>query len=129
MTVPVFVGDDLESARDDGELESVKLGVRVVQTGPNDTISFSINGSQLSLELAEVKTYLWWLGLLQCFPRRSKGRCSTRSQTRQADRQEPNSLFSRGLDRSYAKIPVELIPQLARDVGRRRSIYFLDMFA
>ena len=55
--LPIFIGDALGDARNDGELESVKLGVRIVQTNPNDTLVFRFNGETLPLEDAKVSTY------------------------------------------------------------------------
>ena len=55
--IPVFVGDDLDSARQDGELKSVELGVRIVQTGPDDRFTFRFNGEELSEDNAETVTY------------------------------------------------------------------------
>jgi hypothetical protein len=55
--VPVFIGDALGEARNDGELESVKLRVRIVQTNPEDRLEFRFNGLTLSLEDAKVSTY------------------------------------------------------------------------
>ena len=55
--IPVFVGDDLDSARQDGELKSVELGVRIVQTGPDDRFTFRFNGEELSEDNAEIVTY------------------------------------------------------------------------
>ena len=57
VTVPVHVGEDLDSARIDGELEGVTLAVRIVQTGPHDIISFRFNGEQLSSDQAKVTSY------------------------------------------------------------------------
>ena len=42
--VPFRVGDPLDPARSDGELESVTLGVRVVQCCPEDEFLFRFNG-------------------------------------------------------------------------------------
>jgi hypothetical protein len=55
--VPIIVGDDLDSARADGELEGTTLGVRVVQTGPNDLLSFTLNGRSLPLDSAKISTF------------------------------------------------------------------------
>ena len=55
--VPVYVGDDLDSARADSELEGVTLEVRIVQTCPEDRLSFRLNGEELSLDEARVSTY------------------------------------------------------------------------
>lgn len=52
--VRVRMNDDFDSAVDDGELESVTLGVRVVQPHPNDTITYRINGYELSSDDAKV---------------------------------------------------------------------------
>ena len=57
VRVPVLVGDALEPAMDDGELERVTLGVRIVQTCPEDHLSFTLNGKKLSLDDARVSTY------------------------------------------------------------------------
>jgi len=55
--VSVFVGDALDSARADDELERVTLGVRVVQTCPEDSLSFRFNGADLPLDQARITTY------------------------------------------------------------------------
>ena len=55
--VPVFVGDALDSARADGELGQATLGVRVVQTCPEDRLSFRLNGTELPLDKATTTTY------------------------------------------------------------------------
>lgn len=55
--VPVFIGDALGEARNDGELESVKLRVRIVQTNPEDRLEFRFNGLTLPLEDAKVSAY------------------------------------------------------------------------
>jgi hypothetical protein len=54
--VPIFKGDALGEARNDGELESVKLGVRIVQTNPQDSFAFRFNSRTLPLENAKVGT-------------------------------------------------------------------------
>ena len=56
-SIPVYVGDDLDAARADGELKSVVLGVRIVQTGPDDRFTFRFNGQELGLDHAEIETY------------------------------------------------------------------------
>ena len=53
--VRVFVGDQLVAARHDGELDRVELGVRIVQVGDGDGISFKLNGHILPLEQAKVE--------------------------------------------------------------------------
>ena len=55
--VPIFVGDALDSARADGEFARAVLAVRVVQTGPNDQLTFRLNGQQLPLDSARINTY------------------------------------------------------------------------
>ena len=45
--VPFLVSDPLASARADGELKGLRLGVRVVQYCPEDELSFRLNGSPL----------------------------------------------------------------------------------
>ena len=55
--VPIIVGDELDSAREDGELEPLTLGVRVVQTCPEDRLTFLFNGHDLPLGSARVRTY------------------------------------------------------------------------
>ena len=54
VTVPVPVSDDFDSAIEDDELESVTLGVRLVQPHPNDTITYRINGHELSTDEAKI---------------------------------------------------------------------------
>ena len=66
VRVLVPVGDDLESAMGDGELEKVTLGVRIVQTCPEDRLSFRLNGTELSLNDARVSTY--YGGTVAYFP-------------------------------------------------------------
>ena len=56
-SIPVYVGDDLDAARADGQLKSVVLGVRIVQTGPDDRFTFRFNGQELGMDHAEVATY------------------------------------------------------------------------
>lgn len=46
--VPLLVGDRLDAARRDDELERVTLGVRVVQYCPEDRLSFRLNGEVVS---------------------------------------------------------------------------------
>ena len=53
-SVSVLVNDDFDSAIEDDELESVTLGVRLVQPHPNDTITYKINGHELSTDEAKV---------------------------------------------------------------------------
>ena len=53
----IFVGDQLDSARAEGALAEVKLGVRIVQTCPQDRLSFRLNGLRLCLEEARAETY------------------------------------------------------------------------
>lgn len=53
--VCIFVGDQLAAARRDGELDRVELGVRIVQVGDGDGISFKFNGHVLPLERAKVE--------------------------------------------------------------------------
>ena len=55
--MPIRVGDGLDSARADNELEKVRLGVRVVQTCPKDRLSFRLNGAGLPLDTAKISTY------------------------------------------------------------------------
>ena len=55
--VPIFVADALGPAREDGELERVTLGVRVVQTCPKDRLTFRFNGKELPQDQARVSTY------------------------------------------------------------------------
>jgi hypothetical protein len=57
VTAPIFVGDALDSARADSELEQLTLLVRIVQTGMEDKISFSLNGRDLSIDAAKVRTF------------------------------------------------------------------------
>ena len=56
VRVPIFIGDALGAARADGELDSVKLGVRIVQTNPLDRLSFGFNGRSLALDNAKIRT-------------------------------------------------------------------------
>lgn len=46
--VPFLVGDELEAARREGELEAAVLGVRVVQYCPRDELHFRFNGQPIS---------------------------------------------------------------------------------
>ena len=57
VRVPVFVGDALDSARSDGELDRVTLGVRIIQHCPQDILTFRFNGRGLPIEEASVTTY------------------------------------------------------------------------
>lgn len=63
---PVYVGDALEAAIEDGELEKVTLGIRIVQPHPQDRLAFSFNGQRLSTNEAEVSTY--YGGTVAYFP-------------------------------------------------------------
>ena len=53
--VTVLVGDQLEAAREDGELDRVALAVRIVQVGDDDRVSFEFNGRSLPVEEANVQ--------------------------------------------------------------------------
>jgi len=53
--VTIFVGDALDSARKDGELDRATLGVRILQVCAKDTISFKLNGHDLPVEHARVE--------------------------------------------------------------------------
>ena len=55
--IPIYVGDDAESARADNKLERLTLGVRIVQTGLQDQLRFAFNGMALTVEPRNVKTY------------------------------------------------------------------------
>lgn len=65
-SVPVRVHDDFNSARSDGELERVTLGIRLVQPHPNDEIAYAINGCELSQ--AEAKVTHFYGGLVSYMP-------------------------------------------------------------
>ena len=43
VQVPFLVGDDLDAARDDGELKAARLGVRILRTCPEDLYMFRFN--------------------------------------------------------------------------------------
>jgi hypothetical protein len=64
--VTVLVNDDLESAIEDGELESVKLGIRLIQPHPNDTITYKINGHDL--QQSDAKMTHFYGGLVPYMP-------------------------------------------------------------
>ena len=64
--VIVPISDDFESAIEDDELESVSLGIRLVQPHPNDTITFRINGHSLSTD--EAKATHFYGGLVPYMP-------------------------------------------------------------
>ena len=66
VRVPIRVGDDLDSARADGELDRVSLGVRIIQPCPEDRLSFAVNGTGLSVDKAKVSTY--YGGTVAYFP-------------------------------------------------------------
>ena len=55
--VPIFVGDDLDSARAEGELEKLTLGVRLVQPCPQGQLTFRFNSRELSLDQARVQRF------------------------------------------------------------------------
>ena len=55
--IPIYVGDDAESARADNKLERLTLGVRIVQTGLQDQLRFAVNGMALTVEPRNVRTY------------------------------------------------------------------------
>ena len=52
--VNVPVSDDFDSTIEDDELESVTLGIRLVQPHPNDTITYKINGHELFTSDAKI---------------------------------------------------------------------------
>jgi hypothetical protein len=52
----VFVGDALDAARLDGELDRATVGVRILQVCPEDRISFKVNGQELPTESARVES-------------------------------------------------------------------------
>jgi hypothetical protein len=54
-TVSFVVGDKLDAAREDNELDGAVLGIRIVQTCPEDRLSFAMNGK--SLEPSRVTHY------------------------------------------------------------------------
>ncbi len=55
--VPITVGDDVESARADGELEQVTLRIRIVQTGMEDKLAFRFNDAALTVEPRNTSTF------------------------------------------------------------------------
>ena len=55
--VPILVYDDLAAARADGELESVTLGLRIVQYNPEDQIRFRLNGQDLDIKDAKLSSF------------------------------------------------------------------------
>ena len=55
--VAISIGDSLDAARADGELERVTLGVRIESTCPEDRLSFRFNGIELSLDSARIDTF------------------------------------------------------------------------
>ena len=65
-SVEVLVNDDLKSAITDGELDSVKLGIRLIQPHPNDTIVFKLNGQ--TLNASDAKTSHFYGGSVPYFP-------------------------------------------------------------
>ena len=65
-TVEILVSDDLESAISDGVLDSVRLGIRLVQPHPNDTIVFKLNGE--TLPIADAETSHYYGGTVPYFP-------------------------------------------------------------
>ena len=65
-SVDVLVNDDLKSAITDGELDSVKLGIRLIQPHPNDTIVFKLNGQ--TLNASDAKTSHFYGGSVPYFP-------------------------------------------------------------
>lgn len=55
--VPIFLGDALDAARADSELERVTLGVRIMATCPEDRFTFRFNGQKLPLDDARITTH------------------------------------------------------------------------
>ena len=55
--VSVLVGDDFASAIADDELESVTLGIRLIQPHPEDSITCKLNGRTLPLADADVSSF------------------------------------------------------------------------
>ena len=45
VLVPFLVGDDLDTARNDGELKAARLGVRILRCCPEDLFMFRFNGA------------------------------------------------------------------------------------
>ncbi len=64
--VNVRLSEDFDSAMEDDELESVTLGVRVIQPHPNDSITYTINGYQLSTDEAKITHF--YGGLVSYMP-------------------------------------------------------------
>lgn len=54
--IPIFIGDSLSDALADRELESINLGVRIVQKNPLDNITFQFNDQPLNVEEAKIRT-------------------------------------------------------------------------
>ena len=55
--VPIFVGEDLDAARKDGELEQMILGVRIVESCQYDRFRYRFNDWELSQESAQCENY------------------------------------------------------------------------
>ena len=55
--VPISVADDLKSAREDGELRQVTLGVRIVSVCAEDRFSFKLNGQELQADPNRSSTF------------------------------------------------------------------------
>ena len=66
VQLPVFVGDALDAARKDGELQQTTLGVRIVGACPEDRYSFRLNDSELPQE--DAKTSTFYGGIVAYFP-------------------------------------------------------------
>ena len=47
--INLFIGDDLQKAKADIDVENIKLIVRILQVCPEDKLSFSFNGNQLDI--------------------------------------------------------------------------------
>ena len=53
----VYVGDSLNTAREDSVLEGVTLGVRIMQRCAEDRITFEFNGQELPVDSARIRSY------------------------------------------------------------------------
>ena len=55
--MPFSVGDDLDTARAEGELEGATLRLRLVQIGGEDRLSFKFNGAALRAQPRNTRTF------------------------------------------------------------------------
>ena len=66
--IPIAIGDDIDSAIADNELEEVKLALRIGQYNVNDQINIVVNNHSLSI--ADAKVTSFYGGIVPYFPQK-----------------------------------------------------------